>query len=327
MKTMDTLLKINEEDTKIKQFTHTDLDGIAPEMMLRTALPNTDFSVEYCSYNSLYKRLMNFLNSEEVNEVNKIIITDLSINDTEKDLIEALNQHSDKVILIDHHKSTFHLNQYDWAFVSDIHESGKIASTSSLMLNYLGKSMLLPTGQTLENMKSFAEEVRLYDTWDWKTNTTSLLYFLNEMFYLLGGNDFKQKYLARDLDTTPTTEDKAILFALEKKYKQYLDKKPSHLKYAKVPYKDSEIEVAMVVSDTYISELGNDLLHHKKVHADMIIILNFNTKNASFRSKDSSIDCTYFAKQLGGGGHPKASGSPLNEDLIDLYLDLYLPIK
>lgn len=323
MKTMNTLLKLDKEaDKKIKLYTHTDLDGIAPEMLLRKVLPDTHFSVEYCSYNSLTKRLLDFLTSSDVQEVDKIIITDLSINDTETELIDTLNNFSEKIILIDHHKSSFHLNQYDWAYISDKLSNNKLSATSSLMLNYIDYCDLLPTGETLNNLQNFAEEVRLYDTWDWKEDTKSLLYFLNEMFYLLGGNDFKQRYLARNLDTTPTIEDKAILFALEKKYKQYLDKKPSHLKYTKIPYKDSEINVAMVVSDTYISELGNDLLNHRKVHADMIIILNFNTKNASYRSKDISIDCSYIAKQFGGGGHPKASGSPLDDKLIARYLSL-----
>ena len=88
----------------IKLFTHTDLDGVSCEILGRIAF-REDINVTRCNYGDIDNKVEEFLNNVE--EYNKLFITDISVS---KKIADKLNSISDKVILLDHHKTALWLN-------------------------------------------------------------------------------------------------------------------------------------------------------------------------------------------------------------------------
>jgi oligoribonuclease NrnB/cAMP/cGMP phosphodiesterase (DHH superfamily) len=66
--------------------------------------------------------------------------------------------------------------------------------------------------------------------------------------------------------------------------------------------------VGIVFSEQYISELGNYLANK---HNELDFIVLIGSQSVSYRGIKDDIDLGLFAKQFGGGGHPKASGSQI----------------
>ena len=56
---------------------------------------------------------------------------------------------------------------------------------------------------------------------------------------------------------------------------------------------------------------------------DAFLMINLGYKKLEFRTIKDDIDTAfYLAKPAGGGGHPKASGSPIPEQLINEILNM-----
>ena len=90
----------------IKLFTHTDLDGVSCEILGKIAF-GEDIDVVRCGYGNIDDKVEEFINIDE--EYDKLFITDISVK---KKLADTLNNISDKVILLDHHKTALWLTDY-----------------------------------------------------------------------------------------------------------------------------------------------------------------------------------------------------------------------
>ena len=68
---------------------------------------------------------------------------------------------------------------------------------------------------------------------------------------------------------------------------------------------------AVTVAERYTSQIGHKMLEVYPI--DIAVIINARKGTVSFRSKETDVSA--LAKALGGGGHPKAAGFTLSEDL------------
>jgi nanoRNase/pAp phosphatase (c-di-AMP/oligoRNAs hydrolase) len=46
-------------------------------------------------------------------------------------------------------------------------------------------------------------------------------------------------------------------------------------------------------------------------------MINIDTKKVSYRTNKENIDLSEIAKKMGGGGHKKAAGSPIENKVLD----------
>lgn len=154
----------------IKLFTHTDLDGIGCEVVARFLAADA-IDVEYCENNDVDSKICNFMNSSERSKFQHIWITDLSIKATTANLLNY--RKGDAIImLVDHHASSDHLKHHEWARIEIEDNCGVKQCGTSLLFKLLftpdASRKLVDNDVNVENLKTFVELVRLWDTVDWK---------------------------------------------------------------------------------------------------------------------------------------------------------------
>ena len=293
----------------IKLFTHTDLDGVSCEILGRIAF-GEDIDVVRCGYGNIDDKVEEFINSDE--KYDKLFITDISVK---KELADALNNVSDKVILLDHHKTALWLNEYPFALVQVEDESvGKMCG-AYLFYEYLKKNHE-EFNDTLA-LKLFVKYVRMYDTWEWKEKYDNIIpKRLNDLMYMDGPNEFVDKMIYRLGNNLAIFDDTDLMkLQIEQTYiNSYIAQKDESLIVNDDLF--PEYTVGIIFADKYISELGNRLCElHPEL--DFVVLINMSTLTVSYRTVKNNLDLSAIAKGFGGGGHPKASGSRFDASIIN----------
>jgi len=296
----------------IKLFTDSDLDGISCGLLAKLAFGD-NVDIVYCSYRTLNERVRQFIDNSLHDE--QLYITDLSVNEAiEKKLAERF-QAGKHVQMIDHHVTALHFNRYPWGSVQPVDEHGKKTCATSLFYEYLVQKQCLARTETLD---AFVELVRQYDTWDWEENKTIEAKRLNDLLGILGMDEFIEQMLERLQAKLPfsfTDMEQYIFQAEEKKLERYIRLKQKQLVQT---WMDGHC-VGIVFAEQHISELGNALAK-RFPHLDLIALVNVGTKHIGFRTIHDEVDVSAFAKKFGGGGHPKASGCLMDEQMFSRFV-------
>lgn len=297
----------------IKLFTDSDLDGIGCGLVAKLAFGD-EVEVAYCSYRNLNERVERFIDDSENNDA-KIYITDLAVNeDVEKKLANRFKK-GKHVQMVDHHVTAMHFNQYDWGFVRPEYEDGRKTCATSLYYEFLLEKNLIKASNVLEE---FIELVRQYDTWEWEANENTAAKRLNDLFFIISMEQFETEMLER-LKTQESFSlndtENMILDIEEEKIERYINAKNRQLVQTFV----GDYCVGIVHAERYLSELGNALAKLNP-HIDLITLVNVGTKKLGFRTIYDHVDVSAFAKQFGGGGHPKASGATLTKETFEMFV-------
>jgi oligoribonuclease NrnB/cAMP/cGMP phosphodiesterase (DHH superfamily) len=300
------MIRKKEGTAMIKLFTDSDLDGIGCGLLAKIAFGD-EVSISYCSYRNLDERVEQFIEKKEHDEAH-VFITDLAVGaDIEKKLAERF-QSGKHVQVIDHHVTALHFNQYPWGWVRPADEFGKKTCATSLFYEYLVGEQKLERNETLDE---FVDLVRQYDTWEWEETNNMQAKRLNDLFSILGIDEFVKQMTERLQAKGPfslTDTEELILDLEEKKIQRYIRMKQKQM----VQMRIDEYCVGIVFAEQYISELGNTL-SKRCPHLDLIAMVNLGTKHIGFRTIHDTVNVAEFAKRFGGGGHPKASGCFVDE--------------
>ena len=293
----------------IKLFTHTDLDGVSCEILGKIAFKE-DIDVVRCNYGDIDAKVEEFINSAE--EYDKLFITDISVN---KEIADKLLSISDKVILLDHHKTALWLNEYPYALVQVEDESiGKMCG-AYLFYEYLKKNH--KEFDDTPALKLFIDYVRMYDTWEWKEKYDNIIpKRLNDLMYIDGPNEFIDKMVYRLGNNLFIFDDTDLMkLQIEQTYiNSYIAQKNETLMVNDDLF--PEYTVGITFADKYISELGNKLCElHPEL--DFVVLINMSTLTVSYRTVKDDLDLSDIAKRFGGGGHPKASGSRFDASIVN----------
>jgi len=301
---------------KVINFTHNDLDGVACGILTKLVFDEPD--IEYCNYNNINYKVSNLILTEEHKHYDKIIVTDISVSEEVANLLDNI---SDKVILLDHHKTALWLNERPWAFVSsDSKESG-----TSLYYDFLKFNL----NKTFKGfIPIFVNEVRLYDTWEWRKLGNDIPYYLNILLQEFGINKFnnyilnllKTDWTSKDIDILTNNEllDDLSVTIIENykiKLNNYIKIKNAQLIKTKI----LNYKAGVVFAENHISELGEELM---KLNADIDFVAIIQLPNTISYRTNKDIDVSEIAKFFGGGGHTKASGSPIQNYQINNILDV-----
>lgn len=318
-------------ELKVKLFSHNDLDGIGDGIVTKLAFPNAD--VTYCGYHNIDERIKEFILSGKHHDYDLIFITDISVKEEVEGLI---NEHipSDKIKLLDHHATAMHLNDNEWAFVNPNGRLG-INSGTNMLFEYLVMNGFFKGVIYRDALEIFVEKIRRYDSWEWKNlyNDTEAS-SLNDLFWLYGINKFEKTFISRlqDLEYCVVSEgswldmysqtDLAILQMDYDKKVAYINRKEKQMIKGRLVGND----VGFVFAEQYISELGNELAD-RHPELEFIVILDLGNKKASYRTvKDIDLGKDV-AKHFGGGGHPKASGSEIDLDIVKMIIPMVFGSK
>ena len=298
-----------QNKSKIRLFTHDDLDGVGCGILGKSAYGD-NIDVVYCTNGDINSRVHNFIMSGAYKDYDRVYITDISVNAENAKLIDELL--ADKVVLLDHHPTAMHLNDYRWAFVDTVYP-GETIKTSGTELFYRHLNSMNALDWRLPYDK-FAAVVRDYDTWRWatqgKTGQPSKDY--NDLMYLYGKEDFERMMIDRlKAGTFPelTPTDNHILGIERRKIEDYCKEKLSTLKTANA----YGHVCGVVFADQYINDLSHYIMD-RNPQLDFVAIINPDGR-VSLRTDREDLDLgKEIAGPLGGGGHPKAAGFAFDTD-------------
>ncbi|MFJ8516413.1 DHH family phosphoesterase [Lysinibacillus xylanilyticus] len=295
-----------------KLLSHNDLDGIGCGILAKLAFQE-QVKVKYNSISSLDREIEYFLDNYERDTF--LFITDLSPNEENEKRLNDYYIATGNVQLLDHHKTAFYLNEYEWGKVLTEDENGYLTSATSLFYQYLVTHGFL---EQTNAITEFVELVRQYDTWEWEKNDNQQARRLNTLFFLVSIEEFEEKMLERLKISEHFYFDefeKKILTMEEEKIERYIRRKKRELVQTSI----GDFFTGVVYAESYHSELGNEL-GKENVHLDFIAILNMGGKRISFRTIHDHIDVSAIATQFGGGGHQKAAGCSLTDEAYEQYV-------
>lgn len=256
---------------------------------------------------------------ENIDKYDEIHITDLNVSEELAKRIDENPEWKKKIKIFDHHKSNLGLNRYDFITVIDDGENRKESGTS-IYYNYL---LGISDNEILHKQvtKDFVNEVRLIDTYDFKTKEDERAKNLDLLFSILGRENYINyftKYLEEN-DEFKYREEEMFLIKLEQdKVDNYIAQKLKEMFRVKIDNNN----VGLVFAERYRSQLGNKICE-KFDDLDYAVIISIS-KSISFRGKDK-LDLSVIAKDFGGGGHKNASGAPLPKDLLEKVSKLIFP--
>jgi oligoribonuclease NrnB/cAMP/cGMP phosphodiesterase (DHH superfamily) len=312
---------------RVKLFTHgSDLDGISCAIVCMLAFGKENVDVEYVEYSNVNEKVREFWFSKECMNYSEMFITDISINDELANDINVIFNGSccfAVPILLDHHKTAEHLNKYDWANVLVNDNFGEIEEQTcgtSLMLNYCYNSMIF-TVEQWEVIHSYCEIVRKYDTWLWQTKyNDEMPKNYNNMFKFYGRKRWIDKVYNALSTTTPfklDAKDYEILAINQEQIDKYIWVRNKNI----VKCKMGEYIVGVVFAENNISEVGNEIC---KLNPDIdLCAIICGGEFVSFRTI-KEVDVSVIARQLGGGGHSKASGTSVSRESKQQIINLAL---
>lgn len=295
---------------RVKLFTHTDLDGVGCAVLARHAFGD-DVDISYCNYDDIDAAVTEFIESGAHEGFERVYITDIYVKEGTAELIDKVIR--DKVKLLDHHSTAQELNKYQWAHVVEHSNDRKTSGTELFFRELLRSADILfvqnDAGETFVNLVRFVEHVRRYDTWEWVERADQRAKDLNDLMHLIGRDRFVARFSA---DPNPSFNDteKLLLELEQERINAYIEQKAAEMRRCKLL---DDYKVGVVFAERYISQLGNALAL-RNPDLDFVAIINL-PRAVSYRGiKD--IHLGEVAKLFGGGGHPKAAGSPVSSEVI-----------
>lgn len=317
--------------TKIKLFSHCDLDGIGCGVLGILAYGKENIDIEYCNYNDINEKVKEYINNKKYLDYDITYITDISIS---KDLAEYItNYHpkeykegfnlSENFMLYDHHPTALNLNKYWWCNVEITLGSKEKTSGTRMFYDYLKENGDLESYETTYersiNLCDFVEIVRRYDTWQWKADNDLIPKQWNDLFDIMGRKDFIESILYRltHYDILGFSDfDLQLLKYRQREIDNYIESKDKELIIKDI----LGHRAGIIFGEQYHSEVGNRL---SEIHPelDFIIIINIS-KTISYRNIDNKINLGKdVAEIFGGGGHPNAAGSPISDEVRNKLID------
>lgn len=286
---------------RVKVITHNDLDGVACGILGKLSFGD-ECEVVTVNYDAITQTVLETL--KQINEYERIYITDISVSPETARVIDTANNPDNKILLFDHHQTAKHLVTYQWATIEMPPESG-----ASLFYKYLKQNNLLPDH---ESIKQFVELVRQYDTWEWAKVNNPAPVELNSLYHIYGNKHFVDVMLKRfkeNKDTFEFTEtDRMLLEIEETKIKNYVDAKAKTL----IKTKWNGYNTGILFAETYIPQITEHVMKNN-TDIDILMIVQPD-KVISLRTAREDINVGMLAKMYGGGGHPKAAGITVDSD-------------
>ena len=321
----------------IKLFTHTDLDGVGCAIVGILAFGKSNIEVEYCGYETIDQKVVEFFKQKDIKEYDAIFITDISVSEKVAKMINSIAP--DRVVLLDHHATAEGLNEYSWANVIATEPNKKerrnqLTSGTSLFFNYLNDQGLIQMDDfELDEAAEFVEKVRRYDSWEWKNVYGDYdAKELNDLFFLIGLYKFADRFASKCSINLNKTE-KTLLEVERKRVDYYLKTKRREL--IKRDWWANEVEefhIGVVFCEQYHSEVGN-VLADENPDCDFIVLVTPGGKKLSFRRNEKSdVHLGEIAKLFkddngrAGGGHSPAAGASFKSEQLEGVLDLILGV-
>ena len=314
-------------------FTHDDLDGVGCSVIYHLAhmhmREHEEYEVVNCSNFSINDDVRKWLSLISPNET-EITFADICCDEY---LLKELYNIGYDIKVFDHHKTNMYAcDIVEGAQIIPINELGVMESGTSLIYNYyvdMGTFMekdphakyIIGDKANKILLPKFVDTVRSYDTWEWKRTSNMNAKYLQTLFILLGLDKFTERYIKKLTDIN----DKYLVNKVDMEFIMTKIENEQKVIDEFTPDKLIDINVRGYKTGLIIGYTGaniGDLSHQfllKYPEYDMICGFILGSESTfSFRTTRDDFDTgAIIAAPIGGGGHPKASGAPLDEEIKD----------
>lgn len=295
-------------------FSHTDLDGVGGVIISRAYASSSGYASEYyqCSYSDINDRVQRVLDAYEPSELDSILISDISVDESTAEVLDGFYKDGVNVILRDHHGTASWLNRYKWA---EVHETDKYGVPRC---GTYWMAQVFP--DIYHKMSTFVSTVNDWDCWLWKENGSTEARDLNALHSVMGSKAFIE-YIER-LYSKGWVDSRSDLFtdytrAVVNTQRDIVNK--MSYKAEKSLWKcelslDGKRYTAGIVFASYgISDVADYVLGE---HDEIDILMLFNLPRfVSLRSRRDDIDLGEVARAItgNGGGHPQSAGAVIDQ--------------
>jgi oligoribonuclease NrnB/cAMP/cGMP phosphodiesterase (DHH superfamily) len=310
-------------------------------VVANVAFGKENVSIEYCDYQEINQKILDFLENDRPTDYDRIFITDISVNEEVAERLDLIHRGGVSYVqLVDHHATALWLaEKYPMWCEVRVEESNMfrhsepiegssrdkvISSGTSLFYKFL-RNKHLPNIQSNEKLKSFAEVVRRYDSWEWhNVYKNDHPKRLNDLLYVIGREKFVERF-SNDQTPTFTDTELTLLEIEERRVNEYIQHKKQDVKTDTLFINGEKYIVAYVFAEQHISLLGNAIAEEYGDKIDFVVIINMSSNKVSLRGIHDDINLgTQVAKHFGGGGHAKASGFEISElHGVGLFNDIF----
>lgn len=289
---------------------HVDLDGISPNILMN--LTNRKYDAYNIDIKDIDDTFDKIFSDDSYKKYEHIYICDLTLTKYALSIIDNLKL--DNVKLFDHHESGLFVNEYPFATVK-IDINGIQTCGTELFYLYL-KDIYINIDT--KSVNEYVRLVRELDTYNFTDDTAKQLDSLRatygkEKFIKLMSSRLKRN---SDIFKFSSFENRLIKIREDEK-QRYLEVKEKQMK----KYTINSHNVGIVYAERHKSELGN-YLSTKYPELDFIIIIDVSS-GISYRTSRNDQDLAVFAQEHLGGGHKKASGSPITDEMRDYFTKYY----
>ena len=285
-----------------------DIDGISPVIFLK--MIREDLEVCLLNANDINPKIVELIKTKTYLNYDEIFVTDLTLDKNSCEMIMNTG-YSERFKTFDHHAINLISNNYPFGVAISKNDDGTNECATSLFYKYLCEHYK----ETFDTpaFRDYTELVRLNDTWDWaKTNNKDALK-LGDLLNLLGREDYIETYVNFFKNNNEFYFDKNQLYLLdveEKRTQRYMEEAEKTMFHAHLCGHNCGI----VFAEQHRSLLGNYLAQKYAYCLDYIVLINMQ-QGISFRCIKDDINVGEIATIFGGGGHIKASGAPMQNDL------------
>lgn len=321
-------------------FTHDDMDGAGCRIIFELAHIGykkvTDYDVLNCSNTLIDFQVKERLSKEDINKDTIIFFADIVCS--KEVLIELVDIYTVKIF--DHHVTNIPAMQIlETAVIIPENKFGIMESGTSLIYQYYSDIAASKKEEAqycspafISNDKdgivlsSLVFAIRSYDTYEWKSTNNMTAKKLQTLFFMLGMENFCNRYIERITENIiPSTDliGKHDLEFIDAKLMQEQKTIDSITKECVVDCKIFDYNAAFLMFPVgaNISEVAYQFL---KKYPEYDVFASFTLARGgefSFRTQREDINVGLLAERINGGGHPKASGAPVPESIKELFLN------
>lgn len=294
----------NQKENQLLLISHVaDPDGITPVILAKFTFKEFDSLL-------LNPKEVDEKLKENIDRYEEIHIVDLPVSEEMAKEIEEKEEWKNKIKLFDHHHGNLYLNNYSFARVID-EENGRKESGTSVYYNYL---TTISDNEFLckNSTKGLVNQVRIIDTYDFKTEEDQKAHNIDALFSILGRQnyiDYYYNYIKEEDEFKYRKQDLFLIKLEQDKMNNYIEKREEEMLKTEL----DGYKVGIVYAERYRSDLGHHLAQ-KYPDLDFVMIINIST-SISFRG-ENKVDLSVYTKKYNGGGHKNAAGCPLPPNLL-----------
>lgn len=282
-------MNYNNPELKILNLTHSDLDGVSSNIVLRNFYK--DIETEYITYQSEERVITNMI-AKYKDKVDLVIITDFYPSLTMSQIREAFPN----ILVLDHHETAQKYHDNKTVIIN--------TSACGAMLTYRFV-------KTFKDISYLDDLINITNDWDMFILSDKRSRFFNNIYWEMGPKWFTRRFLNGNTKLYP--EEQKYLIDAQAEFKKL---------YANLEISDLSNNGVFFETDRFMNECVEEL---KKEGYKWFAIKN---KNAlSIRCDE--IDLTKVFKIMNvGGGHAHAGGIPLkyNDDIMIVLNRLQLAV-